>query len=95
MKYRGSDGAVLWGPVLFDGDAHGSDYVYTLGMGIDTTGNVVVGGTSDRGSSGDAVLLKYEADTGSTLWGPVYAGGPVTTSCTASAPSETPWPSDC
>jgi IPT/TIG domain/Putative Ig domain/S-layer homology domain len=75
VKYRGSDGAVLWGPVLFDGDAHGSDYVYTLGMGIDTSGNVVVGGTSDRGSSGDAVLLKYEADTGNTLWGPVYAGG--------------------
>ena len=76
VKYRGSDGAVLWGPVLFDGDAHGSDYVYTLGMGIDTSGNVVVGGTSDRGASGDAVLLKYEADTGTTLWGPVYAGGP-------------------
>ena len=75
VKYRGSDGAVLWGPVLFDGDAHGSDYVYTLGMGIDTSGDVVVGGTSDRGASGDAVLLKYEADTGSTLWGPVYAGG--------------------
>jgi len=75
VKYRGSDGSVLWGPVLFDGDAHESDYVYTLGLGIDTAGNVVVGGTSDRGSSGDAVLLKYEAATGSTLWGPVYAGG--------------------
>jgi hypothetical protein len=76
VKYRGSDGAVLWGPVLFDGDAHETDYVYTLGMGIDTSGNVVVGGNSDRGASVDAVLLKYEADTGATLWGPVYAGGP-------------------
>ena len=75
VKYRGSDGAVLWGPVLFDGDAHESDYVYTLGVGVDASGNVVVGGTSDRGASGDAVLFKYEADTGTTLWGPVYAGG--------------------
>jgi hypothetical protein len=76
VKYRGSDGAVLWGPVLFDGDAHGSDTVYTLGMGLDASGNVVVGGTSDRGPAADAVLLKYEANTGTTLWGPVYAGGP-------------------
>jgi hypothetical protein len=75
LKYRGSDGAVLWGPILFDGDDHESDYPYPLGAGIDASGNVVVGGTSNRGSSEDVVLLKYAADTGATLWGPVYAGG--------------------
>ena len=28
LKYRGTDGATLWGPVFFDGEGHASDSVY-------------------------------------------------------------------
>ncbi len=77
IKYRGSDGAVLWGPVLFDGEAHSADYVYPLGLGLDASGNPVVGGTSRTSSRGeDITVLKYDGTTGATLWGPVYSGGP-------------------
>jgi hypothetical protein len=75
IKYRGSDGTTLWGPKLFDGEAHDEDSVYALGVGVDATGNVVVGGssqTTDRGS--DIAVLKYAGSDGSTIWGPVYAG---------------------
>ncbi|HTR04143.1 MAG TPA: S-layer homology domain-containing protein [Thermoanaerobaculia bacterium] len=77
LKYRGSDGATLWGPVFFDGEGHGSDSVYPLGLELDAHGNPVVGGsarTTDRYY--DAAFLKYDAATGATLWGPIYVGGP-------------------
>ncbi len=75
-KYRGSDGAPLWGPVFFDGEAHGFDFVNDLGIGLDESGNVVVGGSSrTQYRYYDSALLKYDGNTGATLWGPVYAGG--------------------
>jgi hypothetical protein len=75
IKYRGSDGAVLWGPALFDCNGLG-DYAYILGLGLDASGNVVVGGTSYRTPhNSDIVLLKYDGATGAMLWGPAYEGG--------------------
>jgi hypothetical protein len=77
VKYASADGSVLWGPRYFDGEAHSWDIVYDLGLGLDGSGNVVLGGTTRRPSNyTDLVALKYDAGTGATLWGPVYAGGP-------------------
>lgn len=76
IKYRGTDGTVLWGPVFFDGQAHSSDFVYALGVGLDASGNAVVGGTSTTTARGRQIaVLKYDGLTGATLWGPVFAGG--------------------
>ncbi len=75
IKYHGSDGAPLWGPILFDANGL-DDYVYTLGLGLDGSGNVVVGGTSYRSEHNpDIVILKYDGATGAMLWGPAYEGG--------------------
>ena len=77
VKYASADGSVLWGPRYFDGEAHSFDIVYDLGLGFDGSGGVVLGGTTRRPSNfEDLVVLKYDAATGATLWGPVYAGGP-------------------
>lgn len=77
IRYRGSDGATVWGPVYFDGDANSYEFPYDLGVGLDGSGNVVVGGRSRRlRGYDDLVLLKYDGGTGATLWGPVYTGGP-------------------
>ena len=76
IKYRGSDGSRLWGPVFFDGEAHGFDFVNDLGIGLDDSGNVAVGGSSRTPYRYyDSALLKYHGNTGATL-GPVYFGGP-------------------
>ena len=77
VKCASADGSVLWGPRYFDGEAHSFDIVYDLGLGFDGSGGVVLGGTTRRPSNyQDLVALKYDAATGATLWGPVYAGGP-------------------
>jgi hypothetical protein len=72
IKYRGADGATLWGPVF-----SGGEFPYLLGLGFDNSGNVVVGGTSHSSSRcSDLAVFKYDGATGATLWGPVFAGGP-------------------
>jgi hypothetical protein len=73
--YSGSNGQLLWGPNLFDGEAGSFDIAYDLGIAFDDEDNVVVGGYSRTISRGfDLVSLKYDRDTGGTLWGPAYVG---------------------
>ena len=68
IKYRGSDGAVLWGPVTYDGG--GKDYPY--GVVVDGLGNAVVTGTSDAGSGEyRTATLSYDGTNGAPRWGPV------------------------
>jgi hypothetical protein len=76
IRYSGSDGTPVWGPMLVDGDGHGSDFPYTLGVSFDASGNVVVGGSIRTASRNwDLGLIKYAAADGAVLWGPVLAGG--------------------
>jgi hypothetical protein len=73
IKYRGSDGSVIWGPRLFDGSGQWDDFAW--GIALDSSNNPVVAGTSTNPSfTEDAVLIKYDGGTGATLWGPVTAG---------------------
>lgn len=68
IKYRGSDGAVLWGPVTYDGGR--SDYPY--GVVLDGSGNAAVTGSSDAGSNERrTATLSYDGPTGALRWGPV------------------------
>ncbi|HEY1249857.1 MAG TPA: putative Ig domain-containing protein [Thermoanaerobaculia bacterium] len=76
IRYDGGDGTVIWGPMLVDGDGHGTDFPYTLGVSFDASGNVVVGGSIRTATRNwDLGVIKYAAADGATLWGPVLAGG--------------------
>ena len=75
IRYKSSDGSVLWGPVTTDSAAHGLDEPF--GLAFDASGNVVLGGSSQALNLNlDISLVKYDAATGATLWGPVYVGRP-------------------
>ena len=68
IKYHGSDGAVLWGPVTYD--SGGRDYPYDVV--VDGSGNAVVTGKSSAGSNEwRTATLSYEGATGALRWGPV------------------------
>ena len=74
-KFRGSDGSVLWGPVLYDGPSHLSDWTYSVVL--DGSGNPVVAGTTEVTPRSWRVLaLKYDGATGAALWSPVILGAP-------------------
>ncbi len=68
IKYRGSDGANLWGPVAFDSGLNDSPYDVV----VDGSGNAVVTGVSLL-SSGEqqTATLSYDGATGALRWGPV------------------------
>ena len=69
IKYRGSDGTVLWGPVTYDGGA-GRDFPYAIV--VDGSGNAVVTGSSETGSNERrSATLSYDGATGALRWGPV------------------------
>ena len=72
IRYKSSDGSVVWGPILTDGDGHGDDIVGLLALGFDGTGNVVLGGTPRCGRTRHP--REYAARP-ATLWGP-FVGGP-------------------
>ena len=68
IKYHGSDGAVLWGPVTYDAGA--KDYPYSVV--VDGSGNAVVTGTSsDSSNEWNTATLSYDGATGALRWGPV------------------------
>ena len=68
IKYRGSDGALLWGPVTYDSGGYDVPY----GIVVDGSGNAVVTGTSQAGSGEyRTATLSYDGATGALLWGPV------------------------
>ena len=70
VKYRGSDGAVLWGPVTFDS----GENEWAYGIAADGSGNAVVTGYSYSDSSlteRNTATLSYDGATGARRWGPV------------------------
>lgn len=79
IKYRGSDGATLWGPTYFDDPSHHNDYVY--GVVLDAAGNPVVSGYSETATPTifRIATLKYDGATGNVLWGPVLTSPPGNT----------------
>ena len=73
-KYDGVTGAVLWGPVYFNGAGNGNDFPYA--MALDASGNAVVTGYSTNGSGNyDFATIKYSGATGAVLWGPILFDG--------------------
>ena len=72
IKYRGSDGATLWGPVLFNGPGDGLDLVYAVEL--DAGGNPVVSGDTEMTADGYRIAtLKYDGANGNVIWGPVLS----------------------
>ena len=72
LKYRGTDGAVLWGPVTYDGPGGGHDFIYAIEL--DASGNpVVAGNVATATRSSRIATLKYDGATGSVIWGPVLS----------------------
>jgi hypothetical protein len=71
IKYRGSDGTVLWGPVTHD--VGGRDFPY--GVVVDGSGNAVVTGFSEAASHDRvAATLSCDGATGALRWGPFTQG---------------------
>ena len=71
LKFDGLTGAILWGPSIFDGAAHGNDS--PVALALDGAGNVVVAGTADNGS-GDFETVKYSGATGAQIWSRAFSG---------------------
>jgi len=68
LKYRGSDGMLLWGPITYD--SGGNEFPYAVA--VDGSGNAVVTGYSDAGSGEKrSATLSYDGSTGALRWGPV------------------------
>ncbi len=70
-----ADGNVLWtriytgfGQFLFENDD--AEYV-----AVDGSGDVVISGNAMAGSDSDIVTIKYDGDTGATIWEARYEGG--------------------
>lgn len=72
-KFRGSDGAILWGPEHFDGpDGLGAA---PYGVVLDPSGHPVVAGLAAVGNRTNRVTaIKYDGATGAALWEPVLLG---------------------
>ena len=74
IKYRGSDGATLWGPVTLGGAGHSYDVPNAIAL--DPAGNVIVSGsTRDAQQLSVGTTVAYDASTGAVLWGPLWLGG--------------------
>jgi hypothetical protein len=74
VRYRGSDGVTLWGPVTLSGAGAGLDIPNAIAL--DPSGNVVVSGkTTNAEQINDATTIKYNGSTGAVLWGPLNYGG--------------------
>jgi hypothetical protein len=74
FKYDGRSGALLWGPVSFNGSAEGYESPYDVA--VDAEGNLFVTGSASLAEDPwyDRAVVKYDGATGATLWGPVFVG---------------------
>lgn len=68
LKYAAADGAILW-EQHFNGPANGQDYGTVIA--VDSTGNVVIAGSS----ASDYYTAKYAAADGALLWQTTYTRG--------------------
>ena len=75
-KLAGADGAVLWGPVLWDGGQNADDLASALA--VDPAGNPVLVGGAYAGTArrDDFVVLSLNGNDGSLRWIPVTYNGP-------------------
>ncbi len=76
LKYAGATGALVWGPIRYDGPDHRADVPRALAL--HPSGDVVVAGTSrDAGGSRHLIVLRYAAADGHVIWAatPVFASG--------------------
>jgi hypothetical protein len=71
FKYEGSTGALLWGPVLFEGFHPGG---WPMDLAVDRHGDVIVTGLAE-GRNSKWATIKYSGRTGEILWGPVRNPG--------------------
>ena len=81
LKYSGASGALLW-QKRYNGPANKDDSPTALD--VDSSGNVVVTGSSDNGTNTDFYTAKYAAANGALLWEQRY-NGPANTNDSASA----------
>ncbi len=68
VKASGATGAVLWGPVLYEGV-----FQTPSRMALDSAGNPILTGTSDF----QLMTIKYSGANGAALWGPVFYASPA------------------
>ncbi len=68
FKAAGSNGATLWGPVLYEGV-----FQTPSRMALDPSGNPILTGTANS----QLMTIKYSGVTGATLWGPVFYAAPA------------------
>jgi uncharacterized delta-60 repeat protein len=64
-KYAAASGALLW-EKRYNGPANSGDYAYAVA--VDSSGNVVVTGSSHNGNNNDYYTAKYAAADGALLW---------------------------
>ena len=82
IKYGGSNGNQLWaGAAVYDGREHTDDIPHA--MAVDSSGNVIVTGSSNYGSGGglNYATIKYNGSNGDPFWtdlayGAIYDGSP-------------------
>jgi hypothetical protein len=75
LKYRGSDGAVLWGPTYFTAPSGRPSSARALAL--DGGGNPIVAGTAYNESwAKDIVLVAYDGATGAQNGAPATIDGP-------------------
>jgi outer membrane protein assembly factor BamB len=71
IKYASADGAILW-QTQFTGPGIGVDF--GIAIGVDSAGNVIVGGNVWNGTDDDMVTIKFAASDGAVLWSRTFAG---------------------
>jgi hypothetical protein len=73
LKFDGATGALLWGPVIFNGSNSRDDA--PVAIAVDSADDVVVTGTSMNLFNQDWATIKYAGPTGAIAWGPVIFNG--------------------
>jgi hypothetical protein len=73
VKYDGSTGSIVWGPIRFDG----GDYEIPTGLALDSQGDAVVLGQVNQLNLNTWALVKYDGSSGAVRWGPVVFDPPL------------------
>ena len=73
VKYDGSSGSKIWGPLTVNGPVRDS-YEAPQDVALDADGDVLLTGTLATASGIERAIVKYEGATGRVAWGPVFLG---------------------
>jgi uncharacterized delta-60 repeat protein len=71
IKYD-TDGNIIWAADPYDGGVFGNDY--PKAVAFDSSGNIIVTGSSSNGSDYDYFTRKYNGANGDEIWIDVYGG---------------------